>query len=120
MSEQSANNCFKYLSCFSCCKKPQKRNNKGLVTFDKRQYFPLSFIEALGPAGATEREGKQDKKQILKKTVNSKGPVVVQGLDEDDEAYNPNNEEEEPEILARDRVADLNVGAQIANNLLSR
>lgn len=120
MSEQSANNCFKYFSCFSCCKKPQKRNNKGLVTFDKRQYFPLSFIEAIGPAGATEREGKLDKKQILKKAVNSKGPVVVQGLDEDDEACNQNNEDGEQDLLARDRGADLNVGAQMANNLLSR
>ena len=45
--------------------------------------------------------------------------MVVQGLDEDDEAFNPNNEEEEPELAARDGV-DLNVGVPMANNLLSR
>lgn len=56
------NSCFRHFSCFSCCKKPQKRSNKGLVTFDKRQYFPLSFIEAIGPPTGTEREGKIDKK----------------------------------------------------------
>lgn len=46
--------------------------------------------------------------------------MVVQGLDEDDEAFNPNNEEEEPDLLGRDRAPDLNVGAAIGNNLLSR
>ena len=29
-----------------CCLKPSKRNNKGLVTFDKKNYFPLIFLES--------------------------------------------------------------------------
>ena len=44
-SDERAESCFRKLMCFSCCIKPQKRNNKGLVTFDKRQYFPMCFVE---------------------------------------------------------------------------
>ena len=33
------------LGCLACCKKVPKRSNKGLVTFDKRQYFPINFVE---------------------------------------------------------------------------
>ena len=29
-----------------CCIKALKRNNKGLVTFDKINYFPLIFLES--------------------------------------------------------------------------
>jgi hypothetical protein len=29
-----------------CCLKALKRNNKGLVTFDKINYFPLIFLES--------------------------------------------------------------------------
>lgn len=129
MAEKSVSLCYKILSCIACnnnpcCKKPQKRNNKGLVTFDKRQYFPMCFVEQIGRSGSTERESQVDKKQLLKKSENAKKPVVVQGLDEDDEnAFNQNNEEEEPEILARDRDGDdLHIGGQRANvnNLISR
>jgi len=62
-TEKSTKSCFFSFGCFSCFKKPQKKSNKGLVTFDKRQYFPMSFIEQVGHGGAAaERENKLDRK----------------------------------------------------------
>lgn len=93
---------------------PQKRNNKGLVTFDKRQYFPMCFIEQIaypGANGGNERESKTDKRQTLKKSEHGKKPVVVQALDEDDDnEMDINNEEEEPGIIARDLDRELHTG----------
>ena len=64
----------------------------------------MSFIEQVGHGGAAaERESKLDRKQILKKTESTKKPVVLQGLDEDDDnAYGNNNEDEDPDVAARD------------------
>ena len=61
MSQKNVESCFQKLMCIACIKKPAKKNNKGLVTFDKRQYFPMSFVEKIGDSNAIDKEDKSDK-----------------------------------------------------------
>jgi hypothetical protein len=33
------------MDCFSCLKQKHRKSNKGLATFDKKNYFPVHFVE---------------------------------------------------------------------------
>ena len=104
-TEKVTKSCFFSFGCFSCIQKPQKKSNKGLVTFDKRQYFPIYFIEQVGANTLSQpgdKDSKSDKKLVSKKSEQSKKPIVVQGLDEDgDNPLNNNNEDDEAEEADR-------------------
>jgi hypothetical protein len=52
--------------------KQNKKSNRGLATFDKINYFPISFIESLNPGSVADRESKSEIKQsysVLEKKV---------------------------------------------------
>ena len=55
--------------CWDCFKSKPKKSNKGLVTFDKKSYFPVSFLEH-----------KHDKER-----VNEKMPKIAQAIEEGDQ-----------------------------------
>ena len=63
-------------NCLACCRpKKSKKSNRGLATFDKKNYFPISFIEH----HAHERESVMSNPkggQIIKKVIKSTANIV--------------------------------------------
>ena len=58
-----------------CCMKPAKKNNRGLVTFDKINYFPLIFLESsiyfrTGERDGTSEGGRRPDVQVQKLASN--------------------------------------------------
>ena len=73
--------------CFQA--KINKKSNRGLATFDKINYFPISFIESLHLGSVAEKESKSEMKQslsvlekkVIKKLVRSVN--IIQAIEED-------------------------------------
>ena len=83
------------MDCLTCFKSKPKKSNKGLATFDKKNYFPVHFVEnnLHDPTSKKFIEFSND----LDKKLNGKSLIkvnIAQALEEDvDVPADPNEQE---------------------------
>ena len=90
-------------------KKVPKKSNRGLATFDKSNYFPISFLET-----KSELQDGGDTVGMVKELGVPKIATHALGLDEDN-AVDPNEAEqgeEEPQV-ASNREGEFEIAAGV-------